>query len=717
MSPAVSSEGTPSAGPSSAKNRRKVAHVASACDRCRQRKVRCNGEQPCQVCLEKGADCTNRSTDKRRTKSELEDVKDRLTALEGLFAAHVPNQQQSRPRKRLYHSRTSSPSQMSAAQSTTTSPVDNTSLQASSPVGQPSFILEDLFPPLPADASTQPKTPRFPAISLSSTSFDRLKPTSENGPSVQYGATSIWTHDNYERLITGPSDSRGAELMPGEWVDWSKNLPPSLVPVLSKTVHDQAIDHYAAYYAPWCMVVEIDAFKRDLVTCNKSSIHVRNTSPPRWTTHYSPFLHNVVLWMGLYYNREAWPDVSRVFAESLVSHCTSLLAAEFHRPPLSALRAVNLFGTCLAQPPLGSHDYGYVYYGMTVAMNQVLGLDINCEAYVSQGRMTSVELESRNAAYWAAYLYDLLRAIAAGRNPMIAKSVTDIQVPIIKPESDDAPWYSSSSSIGQETRLGYTLNGVKSMKSTVFHWTAKLGCLLARVVETLYSTKTEASDRDEVIDQISFSLDEWYKAQPFRNPETLPLPHIILLHLTYHLTRIFLFRPFYRATTRLDNYPSAQCDQAAEAILGLLKLFDRYHGLRYGTGTFLNATFTSATVFLLRAVEDQEVGSGGSGSQSTKDIEEITYFMSQLAITFHEAGRGLKILQSLRSEWLPMLNHDNIPMDTITQTLSETLQPNGADSQGGNGNAMTNMNYQNFMLDFPLDEGLYNALLSFVGGT
>nr|XP_018263490.1 uncharacterized protein I303_03359 [Kwoniella dejecticola CBS 10117]OBR85648.1 hypothetical protein I303_03359 [Kwoniella dejecticola CBS 10117] len=666
-----------------------------------------------------------------------------------------------------------------AAPSTSTPQSHPTAVQSA---GQPDeFVCSDLLvQQTPSeDISLQPSTSdirgshhnrgpaRYSEIALSSSQLDRLKPTSGNGPSVQYGATSIWTHDHYEERALNPEatpTSRGSELLPGEYVNWSQNLPPTLVSVMNKSIHDRAIDHFIAYYASWCMVLDSEHFKRDLVICNISSINsdpLASSSPtsPRWTSHYSPFLHNVVLWLGLHHNREMWPEAYAVFTECLVEHCTKLMRAEFDKAPLSALRAVNLFGTCLAQPPKGSHDFGYTYYGMTVAMIQVLGLNINCEAYVLQGRMTQAELDSRNAAYWAAYMYDLLRSISAGRNPMISTPHPDIHLPSIIAETDNAPWYMSASAIGQETRLGHTLNGVKSMRSTSFHWTARLGCLLSKVVHALYSTKVEINtSKDSVVHQISGDLDRWYTEQPFPDPKTLPLPHIILSHMLYHLTRIFLFRPFYRSTfdnsaSRMSPSPAEQCDGASRSILELLKLYDTYHGVRYGIGTFVNVTFTSATIFLLKAVEDQSDPSvsAQTNKESSKNIEEITYYMSQLAITFVEAGRGLNILRSLCSEWLHTLN-ENSSTNTVTHDTTRNLQAQsqsqshfssnananastGTDTlaqgqgqgpgefeipglgPGAGGNGMTNMGYQNFLNDFPIDEDFYNALLSFVGGT
>ncbi|KAL3496345.1 fungal-specific transcription factor domain-containing protein [Aspergillus germanicus] len=64
----------------------------TACDECRRRKVRCDGEQPrCGVCLETGVDCeiTQRAT-RGPKKGHLRDLKNRLVHLEAVLGSRAP---------------------------------------------------------------------------------------------------------------------------------------------------------------------------------------------------------------------------------------------------------------------------------------------------------------------------------------------------------------------------------------------------------------------------------------------------------------------------------------------------------------------------------------------------------------------------------------------------------------------------------------------------
>lgn len=57
---------------------------------------------------------------------------------------------------------------------------------------------------------------------------------------------------------------------------------------------------------------------------------------------------------------------------------------------------------------------------------------------------------------------------------------------------------------------------------------------------------------------------------PIKDASACPLPHVLLLHMLYHLVVIYLHRPFYRAPS--DTVPASadRCNEAADALLRLL---------------------------------------------------------------------------------------------------------------------------------------------------
>jgi hypothetical protein len=168
---------------------------------------------------------------------------------------------------------------------------------------------------------------------------------------MHFGPTSIWRHDPRPRSISAP-DPPHPDLLPGEYVDWSRNLPRSLD--LSRALHDAAIQYFAAFYAPWCGVVDMPAFLRDLEACNfVSPIQEEQDTDPEstrssrmWrTSFYSPLLHNAVLYLGMFLLRTEEPEMFAALRKVFNEHCSRLLIVESETPVVSSLRGFNLLAS------------------------------------------------------------------------------------------------------------------------------------------------------------------------------------------------------------------------------------------------------------------------------------------------------------------------------------------------------------------------------------
>lgn len=67
-------------------------------------------------------------------------------------------------------------------------------------------------------------------------------------------------------------------------------------------------------------------------------------------------------------------------------------------------------------------------------------------------------------------------------------------------------------------------------------------------------------------------LDRWYRDQPFSQPALHPLPHALIMHMLYHVTNIYLYRPYYRSHLDISPSPAHRCDQAATMTVELLRV-------------------------------------------------------------------------------------------------------------------------------------------------
>ncbi|GFZ51119.1 hypothetical protein JCM24511_08877 [Saitozyma sp. JCM 24511] len=471
-------------------------------------------------------------------------------------------------------------------------------------------------------------------------SGDRLK-RPEIGSVMQFGPTSLWSYarDSAEHRPYTAS-AAAPDLLPGDWIDWARPLPPNIN--LSKTVHDAALAIFGAYIGAWCMVVDMPTFMRDLDICNLVTRQPRPSPPPTRTGAYSPLLHNCVLYLGLHLRRDDWPDVAQAMDAVMDEHCAALVMGETEDPNTSTLLALTLFATCLnVRKTSSSRNTGYIHFGMAFASLQALGVNISSDHLVASGSMTAAERDARNASYWTVFQQDALRAVAAGRPPMLG-APTDVSLPCIDPVIDAAPWYSVNPS-----KIGIS-NGLSGMRSTVFHWSARLHCILRKVLDTsLYSVIGDASNRDVRVVAIAHELETWTREQPFSRPTSYPLPHVLLMHMMSQLIQIYLFRPYYRSQLDISPTPAERCGQAAGTVADLLRLYDAEHGLRNGVATLIPIVFGAATVYLLRLVSNEVE------PRDLKNLEESIRFMGELAVTWIEARRGLEVINTLRSEWLP----------------------------------------------------------------
>ena len=125
-------------------------------------------------------------------------------------------------------------------------------------------------------------------------------------------------------------------------LDWSRHLPPSLN--IDRATHDKALEYFSAFYAPWLLLVDMPAFKADMLQSDTSrGSHAGDSTGLSRTAHYSPLLHCCILYIGLHLIREEEPELIRRFEAAFVQHCYPLLLLESDQPTLSSLRGLHMF--------------------------------------------------------------------------------------------------------------------------------------------------------------------------------------------------------------------------------------------------------------------------------------------------------------------------------------------------------------------------------------
>ena len=160
---------------------------------------------------------------------------------------------------------------------------------------------------------------------------------------LHFGPSSVWTHarpDLWAQSASVPSTQSHSGLSP---VNWSRHLPQS-VPI-TQTQHDRAIQHFESFYSPWCNILDVHAFRREMATSNAEPVASPGLTIPIRTPNYSPLLHNSILYLGLFLARDEWPETMNAYEEVFMTHCSSFVQKETTGPTLSTLRALVVYST------------------------------------------------------------------------------------------------------------------------------------------------------------------------------------------------------------------------------------------------------------------------------------------------------------------------------------------------------------------------------------
>ena len=141
----------------------------------------------------------------------------------------------------------------------------------------------------------------------------------------------------------------------GQSHDYRRFLPPS-VPI-SHAQHSAIVDRFFRYFASWCQRAVPNLFHQDMI---RAITLPPNTPLPRFT-HYSPFLHNIILAMALRLSDDLTLNTASnrmMFAAAAEMY----MSRELPRPTLATVQALAIKSSY--HSTLGDHTGGWAYFGM-----------------------------------------------------------------------------------------------------------------------------------------------------------------------------------------------------------------------------------------------------------------------------------------------------------------------------------------------------------------
>lgn len=178
----------------------------------------------------------------------------------------------------------------------------------------------------------------------------------EAGEQVHYyGPTSAFAHSSRDP----PIGASPVEYKLGEYMnrphDYRRYLPDSVA--LTQSQHTVILDRFFRFFASWGLRAMSDLFHQDMIRTVMLPPH----TPLARFTHYSPFLHNIMLAIALMWADEE--DLRETSTRAVFANkAESYLAVEIARPTLATVQGLALKSSY--HSTLGDHTGGWAYFGM-----------------------------------------------------------------------------------------------------------------------------------------------------------------------------------------------------------------------------------------------------------------------------------------------------------------------------------------------------------------
>ncbi|KAK0498673.1 fungal-specific transcription factor domain-containing protein [Armillaria luteobubalina] len=389
------------------------------------------------------------------------------------------------------------------------------------------------------------------------------------------------------------------------------------------------IDLLFSFFTSWCLRVVPTLFLRDMYRAIASSGTAK-------TPHYSPMLHNALIALATAFSDD--PHINSFKnREQYAIKAKSYLEYECEKPNICVVQALSLLGSFHSSN--GDQNLGYLYFGMSARVGQILGLEVDCSRLVKAGKISHDDMLDRNWAHWTAFSMDVCWSLYVGRDCSVSipAHVGDIPVPFVDSVFDQMTWHHPGANIPPQP----------SYLSKTFAATCELCVVARRVMEVVNHLGTRQDIVNlELISKMDLQLNNW-KSQLCAEVDItasnrdLSTPHRMMMHLLYWLMFILLHRPLFNCKARTVYSSEGEidhkklCKRAADNILQILQTWRTLYTLRYVPVTLFQAVFSAGTVFLLM------------GGNSLVKVELCIQYLNEIGKSWKSATNIGAILHQL----------------------------------------------------------------------
>ncbi|KAI0782595.1 fungal-specific transcription factor domain-containing protein [Abortiporus biennis] len=610
-------------------------YVRQACNHCRRRKSKCDGQEPvCGPCRDSGraAECSwgKETAKKARTQQHFESLVNHIKSLE-----HKVKELEAE--------------------------LGRGGKQDGLPEAGPSTFPDSLqYPKSEPDENHASHDPSQSGADTDDSDVEQIiAPTKSlviQGESEfqLYGPTSAFrmapeeprtTCNCPEENCVHRSDQALSSLPPN--IDWSRHLPRDAPH--SREEHDKLVDLFFKFFSPWCMRTIPEYFMRDMHRALSLPPHQK---PPK-SSHYSPMLHNAVMSVAFSYSDDPYRRQLE-FRAKFADKAMSYFEQDCAKPTIPLVMALSLLASFHATK--GEQGLGYIFFGMSARVGQALGLGVDCTPWVRSGAIRAQDAMDRYWAYWETFTQDVCWSLYCGRDRCFVTQkddTTKIPVPYVGGDIDRAPWHCDASKFPLQS------NNVAS----IFKATSDLLRIAERVSDFINGLGKDFRHTNmQLVSELDIELNDWKdsltpEVDLSASSRPVALPHRLTLHMTYWWLMILLHRPFYRRSkahlgSEIDHVKLA--NRAAENIMLISTNWHNNYSIRFCPLTIVQIIFSAGTIFVLSAI--QAISGPRLGrvtlATSLQQIQQCIDYMAIIGETWESANSVKDILLNILDKQL-----------------------------------------------------------------
>ncbi|OJJ29984.1 hypothetical protein ASPWEDRAFT_122319 [Aspergillus wentii DTO 134E9] len=335
-------------------------YTSKACEECRRRRAKCDGERPsCSRCVDRDIPCQYSGVEDGRKpapKSYVLLLRERITSLENLLRKHG---------------------------------IDPNSADHAIP--------DELTEHIPHDGQI---------TDGNDSALEDLCGTFEGCLTLD---DSLNFDQDGEMRYFGPTSGRlqfplsGADLnLPGlgkSHIDGYSDLADAGI---STDLQSELIDLYFKWEGPIAPIVDEGLFRASLV--NK-------------TQSFSPLLLNCILAVGSRFSDDVHvrsdPNNHNTAGKMFLEKARIFLYYELEKPSLTTIQSLHIMG--MVYYAMGADSAGWLHTGMANRLALDMGLNMDPSAFEDTTSISTQEIEQRRRIYWTLYCHDKLSASYFGR--------------------------------------------------------------------------------------------------------------------------------------------------------------------------------------------------------------------------------------------------------------------------------------------------------------